>query len=557
MTDIAAVMLRPGLALLIVVGALAGVPGMLVGMTQPAAAQSDGGFFSPFSSSPNRRQQPSWQSNRQPFWLWGQPQSPPNEPRREREVDYSKAPPPRKQDTAAAKHIVVMGDATADWLAYGLEDAFSDTPEIGIVRKHRTNSGLIHGESRNAYDWPQAARDILANDQPAFIVMMIGMSDRQSIRERQARSSPPAAQPNPTSADQAAPRPSADEEAQPAPEETPSTSSPEPGRGRLSTYEFRSEQWAAAYAKRIDEMITVLKSKGVPVFWVGLPPPRGTHASADIAYLNDLYRDRAGKAGIAFVDVWDGFVDENGNFSMQGPDFEGQMRRLRSADGVYFTKAGAQKLARYVEHEIRHAMLSAGTPVAAPAPEEPQTQTGAGQPGGPAARPLSGPVVSLTSAPAAPGGLMGAGPARPPSVDSTATKFLVRGEPLQAAVGRADDFAWPRNEGLPPPPVGTGDNRSEVERAEKSDVKPAEKPEVNSAEKSDAKPAVKADAPQPSAAGSAPAETASLKPAHQSWNSPKRTHRAPAATEPLPLVPPPVPPAAADALRPPSPIPEQ
>ena len=26
----------------------------------------------------------------------------------------------------------------ADWLAYGLEDAFADAPEIGIVRKNRT-----------------------------------------------------------------------------------------------------------------------------------------------------------------------------------------------------------------------------------------------------------------------------------------------------------------------------------------------------------------------------------------------------------------------------------
>ena len=31
---------------------------------------------------------------------------------------------------------------------------------------------------------------------------------------------------------------------------------------------------------------------------------------------------------------------------------EGQMRRLRSSDGVYFTKAGARKLAHYVEREI-------------------------------------------------------------------------------------------------------------------------------------------------------------------------------------------------------------
>jgi hypothetical protein len=53
-----------------------------------------------------------------------------------------------------------------------------------------------------------------------------------------------------------------------------------------------------------------------------------------------LYRDAAEKAGITYADVWDGFVDEAGRFLLQGPDFEGQIRRRRSYDGVYFTKAG-------------------------------------------------------------------------------------------------------------------------------------------------------------------------------------------------------------------------
>ena len=45
--------------------------------------------------------------------------------------------------------MLVLGDSMADWLAYGLEDALGDTPEIGIVRKHRTYSGLIRYEARN------------------------------------------------------------------------------------------------------------------------------------------------------------------------------------------------------------------------------------------------------------------------------------------------------------------------------------------------------------------------------------------------------------------------
>src|SRR6185295_19066541 len=116
---------------------------------------------------------------------------------------------------------------------------------------------------------------------------------------------------------------------------------------------------------------------------------------SDLTYLNDLYRSRAQKAGITYVDVWDGFVDEDGNFSLRGPDYNGQIRQLRSADGTYFTKAGALKLALYVEREIQRLMQTRSTPVALPAPE-PLPQTPA-TPGAPAPRPVAGPVIPLNA----------------------------------------------------------------------------------------------------------------------------------------------------------------
>ena len=84
------------------------------------------------------------------------------------QADYSRAPPATPRKDAATK-IVVMGDANADWLAYGLEDAFSEQPEIGIVRKHRTDSGLIRYDARRDTDWPQVAREIIAAEKPKFI----------------------------------------------------------------------------------------------------------------------------------------------------------------------------------------------------------------------------------------------------------------------------------------------------------------------------------------------------------------------------------------------------
>ena len=80
----------------------------------------------------------------------------------------------------------------ADWLAYGLEDAFSDTPELGVTRRHRTGSGLLRSEGRDAYDWVQGAKDALARDKADFVVMMIGLGDRHPYPRAPARAREPA-----------------------------------------------------------------------------------------------------------------------------------------------------------------------------------------------------------------------------------------------------------------------------------------------------------------------------------------------------------------------------
>src|SRR5204863_10211629 len=101
---------------------------------------------------------------------------------------------------------------------------------------------------------------------------------------------------------------------------------------------------------------------------------RGQKGTSDLLFLDALYRDGAGKAGITYVDVWDGFVDEGGRFMQRGPDFEGQPRKLRSDDGVFFTKAGARKLAHYVEREVTRLLANRGVAIAIPnEPAQPDT----------------------------------------------------------------------------------------------------------------------------------------------------------------------------------------
>jgi hypothetical protein len=180
------------------------------------------------------------------------------------------------------------------------------------------------------------------------------------------------------------------------------------------------------------------------VFWVGLPSIRGPKSTSDMQYLDDLYRARAEKAGINYIDVWDGFVDDSGRFALQGPDFEGQTRRLRASDGVHFTKAGARKLAHYLEREIRRVMTPGSEPVALPS-SEPQAPAAAAKPSGPASRPLAGPVVPLTASVTAAQELMGgARDTGDVSAAKSVIRVLVNGEAVSPPAGRSDDFKWPR-----------------------------------------------------------------------------------------------------------------
>jgi len=380
-------------------------------------------------------------------------------------AESSHPPPPKKpeakdEQTGPTTSIVVMGDDMADWLGYGLEDVFSDTPEVRVIRKNKLNSGLLHYDAKGDLDWWHVARDTLAQEKVDYVVMMLGLGDRQAIRvkdlakEADTRTNDQQAKDQAAKDPQAKDRPAKDRQAKDEAEkkdgqkpattsDTDENSTPSAQRNKKTAApaEFRSEEWEKIYSRRIDDTIAALKSKGVPVIWVGLPPLRGTRSSSDAAYLNELYRARAERAGIKYIDVWDGFVDEAGKYSNYGPDYEGQVRRLRLSDGVFFTKAGAIKLARYVEQELSRYM-SNRVPVALPsgpleaAPSDLK----------PTERPLVGPVIPLTGTQKDQAkdsdNLLGVPGSSPALGDAIATKVLAKGETVAAPPGRADNFVW-------------------------------------------------------------------------------------------------------------------
>ena len=202
------------------------------GGQQQHRSRSGGGFFGGLFGGFDRHPEP-----------YEQQQAP---------VDNSRAPAPRKPDPKAdpitvTTSIVVLGDAMADWLAYGMEDAFSDSPEIAIIRKNKLHSGLIRYEQKGDLEWWRVARDILAQEKANYVVMMLGVGDRQSIRERDIAKE--AEKKKGKDQKEQADKPAAEKEAQSkeqsGEQETAATAAEtQPAKKTGGVAEFRTDQWA-------------------------------------------------------------------------------------------------------------------------------------------------------------------------------------------------------------------------------------------------------------------------------------------------------------------------
>jgi hypothetical protein len=192
--------------------------------------------------------------------------------------------------------------------------------------------------------------------------------------------------------------------------------------------------------------------------------------------LNAIAREEVSKAGGIFIDIWDAFLDDRGQFTNYGPDVNGQFQRLRAGDGLHFTRAGARKAAYFVETELRRQLQNAQPaidPVVAtvdprmtrePAPLTPSAPPETKAPSDPLAalpalapipdvfipvKPAAGQVAPLTGPVVSRGGELATQRRRssaPNEAELLLDRTLVQGRPPEPRPGRADDFSWPRRQ---------------------------------------------------------------------------------------------------------------
>jgi hypothetical protein len=330
-----------------------------------------------------------------------------------------------KDVKARSYGVVVLGDGFAEALAEGLTLNFAAQPDVSILQKTHAPFGLSQNDK---FDWPATIRALLAGPERIdAAVIMLGANDTIALKDGASSVAP-----------QTAP-------------------------------------WRQIYGDRVEAVARLFRDKTIPLIWVGLPVVQNEELSAQFVALNEILRERAGKAGATYVDSWDAFVDQAGKYSGSGPDVNGQTAKLRASDGIDFTPAGERKLASFVEADLRRDREKAKPDLPDPAdvvipPTQPgfdnalnidinaQIRRELGLPALPAAEgsgqsapraPLIGPVIAITAPVMSPDGRLvnsadKAAWASGPGTGSLAERTLVQGQPIQPRSSRIDDFSWPK-----------------------------------------------------------------------------------------------------------------
>lgn len=301
-----------------------------------------------------------------------------------------------------AKKVLVVGDFMAGSLGDGLKTAFETTPGIVIETRANGSSGLVR---EDYFNWPENLPAYIAETKPSLIIISLGANERQQMSIGGEKE------------------------------------------------KFRTDRWLAEYTRRTGAFAALARVDKTPLLWVGMPPFQSTSMTADMVTLNGIFRMETEKVGGTFVDIWDGFVDEDGKFVMTGSDINGQQVRLRGSDGINLTKAGKRKLAFYVEKDIRKLLGDATASaqdipgadgmkdlvVAAPTANEDIIQT---QPIG-----LDDPDLDGSTT------LLGGGAVLTSNGKSPRDRLVEKGDVAAAPSGRVDDFRLSKPETVISNPV--------------------------------------------------------------------------------------------------------
>lgn len=130
---------------------------------------------------------------------------------------------------------------------------------------------------------------------------------------------------------------------------------------------FGGDGWEAAYARRVDDLVGLLRSQGIVVYWVGLPEMKRAGFDQKMDRINGVVAARMAALGAPFIETETLTRDEVGAYDayLTEPG-SGRRRLMRAGDGIHMTMAGYRRIAAPVAERIRR---DAGLEAPEPTPE--------------------------------------------------------------------------------------------------------------------------------------------------------------------------------------------
>ena len=198
--------------------------------------------------------------------------------------------------------IGVFGDSMADGLYAGLYRDLQHTPNVTVSKFSQVSTGL----SRYDYVDIQAKTRGQLDEQPVDVaVMLFGTNDAQGIEMD----------------------------------------------GQI--HPFGSDGWKAAYAKRVDDLVALLRSRDVAVYWVGLPRMKRETFDAKMTLINGVVEARMTALGVPYIETTALTSNGEGEYEAYLPADSGRRVLMRANDGIHMSMAGYLRMSAPVAARLK------------------------------------------------------------------------------------------------------------------------------------------------------------------------------------------------------------
>ncbi|MBA3048171.1 DUF459 domain-containing protein, partial [Brevundimonas sp.] len=198
--------------------------------------------------------------------------------------------------------IGVFGDSMADGLYAGLYRDLQDQPNVSVTKFSQVSTGL----SRYDYVDIQAKTRAQLDETPVDVaVMLFGTNDAQGIDTGGA------------------------------------------------VHMFGTDGWKAAYAKRIDDLVALLRSRNVAVYWVGLPRMKRDSFDGRMMLINGVVEARMRALGVPYIETVSLTSNDEGGYEAYLPTGSGRRVLMRANDGIHMSMAGYLRMSAPVAARLK------------------------------------------------------------------------------------------------------------------------------------------------------------------------------------------------------------